>query len=95
MRHREAVSISVCPHVLPPVEKLELGAARRAGRMSVLSSCPPRGPCPHPLGRAGLGVQRTRQSAVTLQALVTTWLSCRLSSREGRRWLLGSNTLLS
>ena len=39
-RHRESVSISVCPEVLSPVAKLEVRAVKGRGQdVSVFSSC--------------------------------------------------------
>lgn len=79
-RHREAVSISVCLKVLSPVEKLELRALKRGWQdVPVFSSCSTRRPCLHPLGRAGLGGQGTRQR-VRLGARHSLPLSCLASS---------------
>ena len=84
LHHREAVSTSVCPAVLSPVEKLELPLVRGEGRVSVFSSCTTPGPCLHSHGGAGLGRQGTRQG-LQLGARHSSPSSCPVSSasREG------------
>lgn len=93
-RHREAVSISVCPDVLSPVAKLEWRAAERTRQdVPVFSSCSPPSAVSPSSCTAGLGGQGTRQRAglgamhschtAVLQALLAREHSSNHCSRGG------------
>lgn len=79
-RHREAVSISVCPDVLSPVPKLEWRAVKRRGQdVPVLSSCSPQVPCLPPLVELGWEGRGPDREQAWVPCTRSIQLSCRLS----------------
>ena len=79
-RHREAVSISVCPDVLSPVAKLEWRAAQRSGQdVPVFSSCSPQVPCLPPLVELSWEGRGPDREQAWVPCTHSIQLSCRLS----------------